>query len=63
MDEPILADDYPVYAGYFYIADGEVVQSPATGTVAELKEEIGAREIRRCSMNRFTAQRSLAHPT
>lgn len=50
LHEPILPDDYPVYAGHLYVADGKVVTSPATGTVADLKEELGVAEIRRCDI-------------
>jgi hypothetical protein len=48
LDEPVLADDYPVYAGYLYVADGRVLRSPMTGSVADLKDHVGASEIRRC---------------
>lgn len=48
--ETILADDYPVYAGYFYVCDGEARQSPLQGTVADLKRELDAKEVRRCEL-------------
>ena len=48
LNEPILEDDYPVYASYFYIADGKPIMSDIEGTVARLKQDIGAKEIRRC---------------
>lgn len=35
--ERVLEDDNPVYAGYWYLADGEPMQSPLTGTVADLR--------------------------
>jgi hypothetical protein len=51
MNEPILPDDYPVYADYLYVADGKVVRSDwHEVTVARLKRELGAEEIRRCDM-------------
>ena len=48
--ETILEDDYPVNAGYLYLADGEVVSSPVQGTVARLKAALGATVIRRCDI-------------
>lgn len=53
LDEPILPDDYPVYFGYAYIADGRLISCPlgAEGsTVAHLKQAIDAQEIRRCDI-------------
>ena len=50
LDEPILADDYPVYPGYAYVADGKPVASPIEGTVARLKHALNASEIRRCDI-------------
>lgn len=54
--ERLLPDDYPVFATYFYLADGKLIRSPATGTVADLKAELDAKEIRRCSAGRFVRQ-------
>jgi hypothetical protein len=48
--EPILADDYPVYAGYAYVADGKPIISDIQGNVLLLKRCIGAQEIRRCDL-------------
>lgn len=49
MNEPILADDYPIYADYCYVADGKVVRSDWHDiTVARFKLLLGAKEIRRC---------------
>ena len=48
LDEPILEDDYPVYPGYWYVADGKPVQSHVHGSAAYLKRQLGAAEIRRC---------------
>ena len=50
LDEAVLDDDYPVYAGYLYVADGKVVDSPSAGTVAQLKRDLNAKEIRRCDI-------------
>lgn len=48
LHEPILEDDYPVYYTYLYLADGKVIRSEIEGTVKELKQNTGAKEIRRC---------------
>lgn len=48
-DEPILEDDYPVFASYWYVADGKPIRSPVQGSVADLKRAIGAKEINRCA--------------
>lgn len=50
LDEPVLADDYPVYAGYAYVADGVPISSPVQGTVKRLKAAVNAKEIRRCDL-------------
>ena len=47
LDEPILTDDYPVFAGYWYLIDGVAKISLVSGTVATLKK-MGACEVRRC---------------
>jgi hypothetical protein len=47
LDEPVLPDAYPVYCGYIYVADGTMIRSPASGYVWQLKQELGAKEIRR----------------
>lgn len=49
FNEPLLPDDYPIYAGYWYVLDGTPAQSGYHGiTVAKLKRYTGAREVRRC---------------
>lgn len=48
--ERLLPDDYPVYAGYFYLVDGEVKISNIHTTVGELKSSGIAKEIRNCSL-------------
>lgn len=51
LNEPILPDDYPVYADYLYVADGKVIRSDWHGVnVRRLKHELGAKEIRRCDI-------------
>jgi len=51
LNEPILADDYPVYCGYAYVADGDPIVSDIEGDVRSLKACIGAKEIRRCDIS------------
>ena len=46
-NETILEDDYPVHPLYTYIADGKLIRSVVEGTVDDLKEYLGAKEIRR----------------
>jgi hypothetical protein len=50
LNEPILEDNYPVYCGYAYVADGKPVSSPVEGTVKRLKLALKATEIRRCDL-------------
>lgn len=51
LDEPILPDDYPIYAGYLYVADGKLISSDWHGiTAARLKQHLGATELRRCDI-------------
>ena len=55
LDEPLLDDEHPVYAGYLYVADDKVVESMITGTVAKLRRDLethgrSAGAIRRCDM-------------
>lgn len=49
-NEEVLADDYPVYWGYLYVADGKVVESNIQGTVGRMKREEGYKEVRRCNI-------------
>ncbi len=52
LDEPVLADDYPIYADYLYVADGKVVRSDWHGiTVRQLKGREGYAEVRRCDID------------
>ncbi len=49
--ETILEDDYPIYANYFYLADGVVVCSPYHAVTAKyFKLQFGIKELRRCSL-------------
>jgi hypothetical protein len=48
--ETVLADDHPVLMGHVYIADGRTVRSSISGTVAQLRQIIGADEVRRCDI-------------
>lgn len=50
LNEPVLTDDYPVYAGYAYVVDGQPLSSPIQGTVKRLKVVMKATEIRRCDL-------------
>ena len=50
MTERLLADDYPVYFGYFYVADGKVIESQMQGTIKQLKARCGYTEIKNCDM-------------
>jgi hypothetical protein len=53
LNEPVLADDYPIYAGYAYVADGKVVTSNWHDIPAwKFKKLIGATELRRCDLVR-----------
>jgi hypothetical protein len=69
--ETVCEDEYPVYAGYIYVADGSPWMSPMTGTVADIKRRYGYSEIRRCELvkrgSRTTSRRcavsSVASPT
>lgn len=49
-NEHVLEDDYPVHAGYCYVADKRVVVSDISGTVRALKAAVKATEVRRCNM-------------
>lgn len=49
LDEPVLPDDYPVYADYWYLVDNKPTRSPLhKKTALDLKKLLGAQEIRRC---------------
>jgi hypothetical protein len=50
-DEDVLADDYPVYGNFIYVADGRVYMSDWHGiTVRQLKSKEGFKEVRRCNI-------------
>jgi hypothetical protein len=48
--ERVLDDDYPVYAGYAYVADGKPFLSEIEGTVGRVKRRLGAKEITNCDL-------------
>ena len=49
--ETILPDDYPIYADYFYIADGKPILSDWHNiTVKEFKRRENIQELRRCDL-------------
>lgn len=50
LNEPILSDDYNVFAGYYYVVNDKPICSDITGTVEILKRYLGATEIRRCDI-------------
>lgn len=51
LDEPILPDDYPIYADYLYVADGKVVRSDWHNITAQrFRYYLGAAELRRCDI-------------
>lgn len=51
LDEPILGDDYAIYADYLYVADGKVVRSDwHRTTCARFKACEGYKEVRRCDL-------------
>jgi hypothetical protein len=51
LREPILPDDYTIYADYLYVADGKVVRSDFHGISARrFKAAIGVTELRRCDI-------------
>lgn len=51
LNEPVLADDYPIYGGYWYVADGRPVNSDWHGiTAREFKRRECVKELRRCDI-------------
>lgn len=51
LKEPVLDDDYPVYPGYLYVADGKVVECWLDqANVRRLKAHLKVSEIRRCDI-------------
>lgn len=51
LNEPVLADDYPIYADYLYVADGKVIRSDWHGiTARQFKNREGIQELRRCDI-------------
>lgn len=61
LNESILSDDYPVYAGYLYVADGKVISSDWHGiNIGQLKKKLGVKEIRNCDIFGRQAQKKTA---
>ena len=51
LNEPVLADDYPIFADYWYVCDGKPYRSDWHGiTVAQLKRNERFSEVRRCDL-------------
>ena len=51
FNEPVLPDDYPIYGGYLYVADGNVVESDWHNiTARDFKFHLKAKELRRCDI-------------
>lgn len=48
--ERLLDDDYPIYAGYFYLVNGKVYMADFSCTAGELKKELNTEEIRNCDL-------------
>lgn len=46
-----LEDDYPVYAGYWYVVDGEPKRSPINGKATDLKAHLTAAVITSCDIH------------
>lgn len=62
LNEPILEDDYPIYAGYLYVADGKVIESMHHGiTARQFKAREGISELRRCDIQGRINQREQAN--
>jgi hypothetical protein len=40
MAERVLEEDYPVYVGYLYVCDGEVISSDVEGTIKDLRRDL-----------------------
>jgi hypothetical protein len=52
LREPVLPDDYPIYAGYVYVADGvPIVSDWHDITAREFKMREGITELRRCDLS------------
>jgi hypothetical protein len=51
LNDPVLPDDYPIYGGYAYLADGEpIISEWHEITASELKRRMGIAELRRCDL-------------
>lgn len=51
LNEPVLPDDYPIFADYLYVVDGKVTRSDWHGIRADqFKRHLSATEVRRCDI-------------
>ncbi len=57
-DERELPDEYPVYAGYLYVADGEPFRSEISANVRKLRHRLNAKVITSCDMVGREGQRA-----
>jgi len=66
LNEPVLDDKIMLHRGYFYIADGNLIEAALTCRVESMKIIKGYKTIQRCDlkgrvMNRDYAQLESAH--
>lgn len=53
LNEPILPDNYPIYADYIYLADGKpIISDWHEITALEFKKRLKITELRRCDIVR-----------
>ena len=56
LKEPKLDDDYPVFPGYYYVVDEQVIESFVEGTVRDLRRwliqntDLKAETVTRCDL-------------
>ena len=48
--ERVLEDDYPIYAGYLYVVDGQPMRSMVTTTALDFKNRLKAKEVKSCDI-------------
>lgn len=48
--ETVLEDDYPIYPGYTYLADGKMIIAMYPCSVAFFKNRENVKEVRRCDL-------------
>lgn len=62
LDEPVLSDDYPIYADYWYVADGKPIRSDWHGiTARQFRNREGITELRRCDIYGRQALKETSH--